>query len=48
LRAAFEDLEPARDAVLDRLVVARLEVEQRMMLDRAPVAAVEAGAVVYG
>ena len=39
LRAAFEARDAVREAVLDRLVVARLEVQARHVLDRAPVAA---------
>src|SRR5438094_2206733 len=41
LRAALEGFELAGNGVLDRLVVAALEVQQRHMLQRAPVAAVE-------
>ena len=41
LRAALEGFELAANGVLDRLVVAALEVQQRHVLHRAPVAAVE-------
>src|SRR5439155_13939439 len=41
LRAALEERDAALDAELDRLVVARLEVQARHVLDRAPVAAIE-------
>src|SRR5688572_13066964 len=45
LRAALEDLQAAADRVLDRLVVAALEMQQRHVLERAPIAAVEGLAV---
>src|SRR5437868_15456082 len=41
LRAALEQPDAALDAELERLVVARLEVQPRHPLRRAPVAAVE-------
>src|SRR5205085_766137 len=41
LRAALEERDAPLDAELDRLVVARLEVQAGHMLDRAPVAPVE-------
>src|SRR6188474_2783080 len=41
LRAAFEHLQPAGDRILDSLVVAALEMQQRHMLERAPVAPVK-------
>src|SRR3954464_7570525 len=41
LRAALEALEAAGDGEFDRLVVATFEVQERHMLERAPVAAVE-------
>src|SRR6201981_2939093 len=39
LRARFYALEPARYRELDRLVIAQLEVQERVVLDRAPMAA---------
>ena len=39
LRAGLDDLEAALDREFDRLIVADLEMQERMMLDRAPVAA---------
>ena len=42
LRAGLDPREPMRDRVVDRLVVAELEVQERVVLDAAPVAAVEA------
>ena len=39
LRAGLDALELVRDGELDGLVVAELEMQERMMLDRAPVAA---------
>src|SRR5688572_6423781 len=41
LRAALEHLQALRDRVLDRLVVAALEVQQRHVLERAPVTTVK-------
>ena len=41
LGAGLDALEPVRDRIVDRLIVAELEMQERMMLDRAPVAAVE-------
>ena len=38
LRAAFEGLQAPRDGVLDRLVVAAFEVQQRHVLERPPIA----------
>jgi hypothetical protein len=45
LRAALEHLQPAADGKLDRLVIAALEVQERHVLERAPVAPVERGFV---
>src|SRR6185503_20146022 len=45
LRAALEHGKPLADRLLDRLVEAALEVKQRHVLDRAPVASVERGLV---
>ena len=42
LRPRLDVREPARNGDLDRLVVAKLEVQERVLLDSAPVAAVEA------
>jgi len=39
LRAAFEQRQPVRNGVFDRLVVAAFEVQQRNVLRRAPVPA---------
>src|SRR5579864_1322256 len=39
LRARLDAGELVLDGVLDRLVIADLEMQERMMLDRAPVAA---------
>src|SRR6478736_5606508 len=39
LRAGLDMREAALDGEIDRLVVADLEMQERMMLDRAPVAA---------
>ena len=39
LRAGLDARELVRDRVVDRLVVAELEMQERMVLDRAPVAA---------
>src|SRR5579883_2523095 len=39
LRAGLDDLEAMLDGVVDCLVVADLEMQERMMLDRAPVPA---------
>src|SRR5262245_44344232 len=41
LRAAFEHLQAVRDRVFDRLVVAAFEMQQRHVLERAPVTSVE-------
>src|SRR6202023_3874133 len=41
LRARLDTLEPARYRELDRLVIAQLEVQERVVLGCAPVAAVE-------
>src|SRR5215471_2704856 len=41
LRAGLHALEPARDGVFDGLVVAELEMQERVVLDRAPIASVE-------
>src|SRR5918993_1346734 len=41
LRAGLDARQPVRDRVLDRLVVAELEMQERMVLDAAPVAAEE-------
>ena len=41
LRAGFDPLEPVCDRIVDRLVVAELEMQKRMVLDRAPIAAIE-------
>src|SRR4029079_14747085 len=43
LRSAFEALDAALDAELQRLVVAGLEVESRDELDAAPIASVKRG-----
>ena len=42
LGAGLDARQAVRDRVVDRLIVADLEMQARMMLDRAPVAAVEA------
>ena len=42
LRAGLDPREPVRDRVVDGLVVAELEMQERVVLDRAPVAAVTA------
>src|SRR5689334_12146843 len=39
LRTGLDDLQPVLDREIDRLIVADLEMQERMMLDRAPVAA---------
>ena len=39
LRAGLHDLQATLDREIDRLIVADLEMQERMMLDRAPVAA---------
>src|SRR5262245_42422096 len=41
LRTGFHPLEAVADPPLDRLVVAELEMQERMVLDRAPIAPVE-------
>src|SRR5262249_6555995 len=41
LGAGFDPLEFIRDRVFDRLVVAELEMEERMVLDRSPISAVK-------
>ena len=41
LRPRLDAREFVLDRVLDRLIVAQLEVQERMMLDRAPMATVE-------
>src|SRR4051794_8068272 len=41
LRAALEESQRARDRILDRLVVAALEMQKRDVLERAPVAPVK-------
>ena len=41
LRAGLDALQAARDREVDGLVVADLEMQERMVLDAAPVAAVE-------
>src|SRR5688572_17816287 len=47
LRAALEHLQAARDGVLDRLVIAAFEMQQRNVLERAPVASVQSLLVLY-
>src|SRR5262249_10912162 len=39
--ASFDPLEVIRNRVFDRLVVAELEMEERMVLDRSPISAVK-------
>src|SRR5689334_1050201 len=39
LRAGFDDLQPVLDRKIDRLIVADLEMQERMVLDRTPIAA---------
>src|SRR5882757_7505520 len=39
LRAGFDRFQPALDREIDRLIIADLEMQERMMLDRTPVAA---------
>src|SRR5690349_2426509 len=39
LRTGFDNLQLVLDRKIDRLIVADLEMQERMMLDRAPVAA---------
>ena len=39
--AALEDLHAAGDALVDRVVVADVEVQERVLLEAAPIAAVE-------
>ncbi len=39
LRAGLDRLQAARNRKIDRLVVADLEMQERVMFDRAPVAA---------
>src|ERR1700761_998786 len=39
LRAGFDDFQLTRDREIDGLIVADLEMQERMMLERAPVAA---------
>ena len=41
LRAGLDPRELVLDRVFDRLIVAQLEMQERVMLDRAPVAAVQ-------
>ena len=41
LGASFDPPQAVRDRVVDRLIVADLEMQKRVMLDRAPVAAIE-------
>src|SRR5688572_33331283 len=41
LGAGLHALEPVRNGVVDRLVVAELEVQERVVLERSPVAAIE-------
>ena len=41
LRAGLDAFEPVRQREIDRLVVADLEMQAGMLLDRAPIAAVE-------
>ena len=41
LRAGLDALEAVRDRIVDGLVIANLEMQERMMLDRAPMAAIE-------
>src|SRR3954466_2476501 len=45
LGAAFEHLDAAADRELDRLVIAAFEVQQRHVLDRAPIAAIQGSGV---
>src|SRR6478735_6842135 len=39
LRAGFDRLQSALDREIDRLIITHLEMQERVMLDRAPVAA---------
>src|SRR5207237_8633890 len=41
LRARFDPFQPMRNRIVDRLIVTKLEMQERMMLSRPPVAAVE-------
>ena len=41
LRAGLDHRELVGDRIVDRLVIADLEMQERVMLDRAPMAAVE-------
>src|SRR6516165_4699860 len=41
LRTGFYRLQAARDGKIDRLIIAHLEMQKRVMLDRAPVAAAQ-------
>src|ERR1700674_5893663 len=41
LRARLDHLQAALDRVFDRLVIANLEMQERPVLDRAPIAAVD-------
>src|SRR4051794_28729279 len=41
LRAGFDTLQAVRDGVFDGLIVTNLKMQERMMLDRAPMAPVE-------
>ena len=41
LRAGLDPREPMRDGEVDGLVVADLEMQEGMLLERAPIAAVE-------
>src|SRR5690348_12182929 len=45
LRTALEYFEPPGNRVLDRLVIAAFEVQQRQRAQRSPVAAVERGRI---
>src|SRR3954463_3897037 len=45
LRAALEELQAPADRIFDGLVVAALEMQQRHVLDRAPVATVDRRAI---
>ena len=46
LRTAFEDRDAVCDAKLDHLVIARLKVQRRMMLERAPITAAQPQSIV--